>query len=281
MQYLPLRLALSQVVTSDADEVAAASDWMRFLELRAADPLFVRQLEETLARLDPGSSTRVVDLGCGTGVVARALARREPAPAAILGVDRDSVLIERAGELAAAEGLGGRVHFVVGDVERLDLPSASFDAATAHTVLTHVENPGRMLSEAARVLRPGGLLALFDSDYASWTFDCSDQSLAVEVEAALHRYFSADPWLLRRLPAMAVRSGFEAVDVLPFVRVEAGRGDYWLQAARKYAPRLVAASRLSAERSEAWLVAMEDASAGGTFFASLTSYAFILRRTPS
>ena len=52
----------------------------------------------------------------------------------------------------------------------LDLPAASFDAAVAHTLVSHVRDPLAVLAEAARVTRPGGCVAVFDGDYASLTF---------------------------------------------------------------------------------------------------------------
>ena len=70
---------------------------------------------------------------------------------------------------------------------RVDFPAASFDAVIAHTVLSHVSDPFAVLEEAARVVRPGGVVAVFDGDYASLTFGCSDPRLGEAVEAALHR----------------------------------------------------------------------------------------------
>ncbi len=68
--------------------------------------------------------------------------------------------------------------FAVGDVHGLDLPAASFDAVVAHTLISHVHDPLKVLAEAARVRPPGGAVAVFDGDYASLTFGCSDPESA-------------------------------------------------------------------------------------------------------
>jgi ubiquinone/menaquinone biosynthesis C-methylase UbiE len=62
-------------------------------------------------------------------------------------------------------------------VHALELPDASFDLAIAHTLVSHVREPSTVLAETARVVRPGGKVAIFDGDYAALTFDCSDEDL--------------------------------------------------------------------------------------------------------
>ena len=55
----------------------------------------------------------------------------------------------------------------MGDARALDLPDGHFDVVVAHTLLSHVDEPVRVLEEARRVLRPGGTLVVFDGDYAT------------------------------------------------------------------------------------------------------------------
>ena len=82
------------------------------------------------------------------------------------GIDQSPAFIAAAERLAADDGVGDRVEFVVGDAHALDFPAASFDAAVAHTLVSHVRDPLAVLAEAARVVRPGGRVAIFDGDYA-------------------------------------------------------------------------------------------------------------------
>ena len=74
---------------------------------------------------------------------------------------------------SAAPSSGGRgieADFVVGDVHALDLPDDSFDVVHAHQVLQHVADPVRALREMRRVCRPGGVVAVRDSDYAAFAW---------------------------------------------------------------------------------------------------------------
>lgn len=100
------------------------------------------------ARLAPG--LRVLDLCCGTGLVAAAAAAQG---ASVTGIDISESMIEEARrkEIAAA--------FEVGDAEALSFPDASFDRVICNFGLYHLPDPDRAISEAARVLKPGGRYA--------------------------------------------------------------------------------------------------------------------------
>ncbi|WP_394365055.1 class I SAM-dependent methyltransferase [Paraburkholderia kirstenboschensis] len=75
--------------------------------------------------------------------------------------------MNRAKAFAAQEGRGERVEWLVGDAQSLNLTTASFDLVIAHTLVSHVPHPERVLQEATRVVRPGGTVIIFDGDYAT------------------------------------------------------------------------------------------------------------------
>ena len=127
------------------------------LELRGKDPTFVAYRESYLDAMDLPRTAAVLEIGCGTGVVSRAIASRDGFAGTVTGVDQSEDFIEVARTLAANDAAGDRVQFAVGDAYNLDFPAASFDAAIAHTLVSHVGDPLAVLEEAARVVRPGGL----------------------------------------------------------------------------------------------------------------------------
>jgi ubiquinone/menaquinone biosynthesis C-methylase UbiE len=104
-----------------------------------------------LLRLQPGE--RLLVIGCGTGADLAYV----PADVEVLAVDITPAMLRQA-EAHARPG----IEFRVMDGMALELPDGSFDAAILHMVLEVIPNPVRCLREAARVLRPGGRLAVFD-----------------------------------------------------------------------------------------------------------------------
>jgi demethylmenaquinone methyltransferase / 2-methoxy-6-polyprenyl-1,4-benzoquinol methylase len=94
---------------------------------------------------------RVLDVGCGTGGLAAAIA--EATGAEVVGCDRSPSFLAYAGERSAA------VEWVQGDAERMPFDDASFDRVLMSLLLHQLEEPGRAVAEAFRVLRrPGALV---------------------------------------------------------------------------------------------------------------------------
>jgi len=126
-------------------------------------PVLHRSAEAVLDRvvaLDPAPIERLVDLGTGTGVLARAGARRLP-EAHIVGVDFSRGMLAVARALAHEEfpGRDGRLDWVEADAARLPLADASVDAVVSSFVLQLVPQRQPVYREVRRVLRPGGCFA--------------------------------------------------------------------------------------------------------------------------
>jgi SAM-dependent methyltransferase len=252
--------------------------FIKRLEFRGQDATFSQFREAYLKKLTLPPSAAVLDLGCGTGVLTRALAAREGFADRLVGVDQSPVLIERANQLAIDEGVGGRIDFRVGDAHRLDLPDAEFAAAIAHTLLSHVTHPLAVLREAARVVRPGGWVVVFDGDYASWTFSCSDPDLGKAMDEATMAVVVSKPRVMRDLPRLLREAGLRRVDTLAFVYVDVGRGTFFPSAAEAYAPLVASSGLLSQTDINRWLREQRQAMQDDTFFAACNFYAYLARR---
>lgn len=138
-------------------------------------------LEPLRAALSGAPGPRLADVGGGTGNYALALAREGWEP---LVVDRQAEMLARA----AAKGLPT----LLGDAQELPLPDESFDAAMLISMLHHVEDPARAAREAARILRPGGRLAMF-------VFARED----MEDLWIVRRFPASLPWMLATHPPLA------------------------------------------------------------------------------
>jgi demethylmenaquinone methyltransferase / 2-methoxy-6-polyprenyl-1,4-benzoquinol methylase len=113
------------------------------------DPRWRRFLVSRVAPL-----STVLDVATGTGAVARRLLDRG---CTVTGLDQSPGMLE-----VARERLGARAVFVEGRAECLPFEDASFDALTFTYLLRYVEEPGAVLRELARVVRPGGTVAMLE-----------------------------------------------------------------------------------------------------------------------
>ena len=115
----------------------------------------------------------VLDVGCGPGTITAGLARRA---GRVVGLDMSAEMVESARSLATREGVGSAV-FEVGSAYELPFEGATFDVVYAHQVLQHLGDPVAALREFRRVLRPGGLVAVRDSDYATMVHAPVDRAI--------------------------------------------------------------------------------------------------------
>src|ERR1700749_3987577 len=163
-----------------------------------------------LPRLAPDA--RVLDVGCGPGTITVDLAALVPG-GYVTGIDAAEDVLAQARQEAERRGQRN-VAFDTGDVYRLDFADASFDVVHAHQVLQHLTDPVAALREMRRVCAPGGVVAVRDSDYATFTWWPEDPRLTrwLELYHQVARSNDAEPDAGRRLLAWAHEAGFSDVD---------------------------------------------------------------------
>jgi ubiquinone/menaquinone biosynthesis C-methylase UbiE len=111
------------------------------LEARGNHPVFAKMLHDYLDIMRIDTAKTVLDMGCGTGVAARGIARRRGFSGRVTGIDLSPHLAATAARLADEEGIADRVEFRSGDTRSLDCEDGAFDAVVAHTLVSHVDNP--------------------------------------------------------------------------------------------------------------------------------------------
>lgn len=116
------------------------------------DPRWRRYL---VSRVDADASDVVLDVATGTGAVARELLERYGCR--VVGIDQSPEMLAEARRRA-----GGRVEFHHGRAEALPFEDASFDGLTFTYLLRYVDDPEATLAELARVVRPGGRIAMLE-----------------------------------------------------------------------------------------------------------------------
>jgi 2-polyprenyl-3-methyl-5-hydroxy-6-metoxy-1,4-benzoquinol methylase len=162
-----------------------------------------------LPHLSPGLD--LLDVGCGPGTITADLARLV-APGRVVGLDREEGPLVTARAEAQEAGLTN-TSYVVGDVYALDFADDSFDVVHAHQVLQHLTDPVAALREMARITRPGGLIAVRDSDYAAMTWHPASEGLTrwLELYHQVACSNDAEPDAGRHLLAWAHAAGLRDV----------------------------------------------------------------------
>ncbi len=147
-----------------------------------------RSAEELVAAAGVAPGDRVLDIGCGTGVVARAAATRSGAAANVTGADVNSGMLEAAARFAAEAGLA-QIAWLDCDAAAMPLPDAAFDVALCQQGLQFMPDKPGAMAEMARVLKPGGRLGL-----SVWK---TRSPLGAAFTSVLDRHFGAGttaPW---------------------------------------------------------------------------------------
>lgn len=124
-------------------------------------------LEPLIAPAAIGAGQTVVDFGCGPGHLTVELARRVGPEGRVVAVDINPEFLERTRARAERRGVGDRVSAEHLEEERIPLADGSVDRVVCKNVLEYVPDPGVTLEEFRRVLRPGGLAHVTDSDWGA------------------------------------------------------------------------------------------------------------------
>lgn len=119
-----------------------------------------------MARLRARPGDRVLDVATGTGAVALLLAGERGCR--VTAVDQSDAMLAAARRRLDAAGVSDRVDLVRAEAESLPFGDGVFDGLTVTYLLRYVDDPGAVLAELARVVRPGGRLASLDFGVPPW-----------------------------------------------------------------------------------------------------------------
>jgi ubiquinone/menaquinone biosynthesis C-methylase UbiE len=196
----------------DVDRAADPAAYAEYLErINSQDrvrALNRRRAEEAGVK----AGDHVLDLGCGVGADALLLAELVAPTGRVVGIDQSATMVERAAARGAASGLP--VEFRTGDVHALPFADASFDVAWTERVLIHVADPGRVVREMVRILRPGGTLVIAEPDHHADLIDASAVDLTQRL-IARHVKNIRNAAIGRQVRRLCLEAGVSEVRVRP------------------------------------------------------------------
>ncbi len=167
-----------------------------------------------LGLIGVGEGWRCLDVGCGPGGITGLLSELVGVSGRVLGLDMNPGFLD-----AARVGAAGNVEFRLGDAYQTGLAADEFDLVHLRFVASTAGGPARLIREAMRVVRPGGIVALQEPDGGS--LHCYPPHADWEqLKGALLGAFAgvgADLELARRLYSVAIEAGLEDVQYRTFV----------------------------------------------------------------
>lgn len=154
---------------SDVDRAEDPSSFVNYLDLQHAQPFKRLYKKRTFALLELGPGLRVLEVGCGTGIDALALAEFVAPGGSVVAMDASRTMINEARR--RIDGVPLPVSLVQGDVHELGFADDSFDRCRADRTFQHIADPRQALSELIRVTKSGGRLLIIEPDHETLVID--------------------------------------------------------------------------------------------------------------
>jgi 2-polyprenyl-3-methyl-5-hydroxy-6-metoxy-1,4-benzoquinol methylase len=156
---------MKQTESAVFEQRATIESWDRDYYNPIAERYYDRAIPTMLRLMGVEPGARVLDAGCGPGVHSGRVAR---AGCRVCAVDISQTMLKEAQTRIAAAGLASAVEFRQEDLTRLTFPDASFRYVFSWGVIIHIHDVEKALDELARVIGPGGKLALYVTNSKSW-----------------------------------------------------------------------------------------------------------------
>ncbi len=256
----------SKAGAAEVEEMAA------FLEKHAqtSDTLAVNQ--QLCEVIHPKSGERLLEVGCGSGLLCRRVAPQLQPGGCMVGVDISPEFLTEAQKYATQAGVAKQIVFESGQAEALPFPTSSFDGAFAARLLLHASDPDAVLHEMARVVKPGGHVVVMDWDFGTVSIDHPDRGLTRRLIDWRTDHRGGNNWSGRQLWGRMVNAGFQNLSVHPWVTVAHTTADGFTQSLWRGFEAARDNGAITSKEYDTWIADLKTLLQEGTFFASIVNF---------
>ncbi len=260
----------------DVDASGAGSQLIDYLDAARRAPSIVaaKGWSFDVLGLEPGM--RALDVGCGTGEDVIAMAELVTPEGWAGGVDLSATMIEEA---RRRHGHRQGVGFQTADATHLPFGNATFDACRCERTLQHINDPDAAVAEMARVLGPGGRVALLEPDWGTLIINGGEPEITRRI-LAVHVGRHRQSALGRRLRGLLTAHGFTDIElgagVVTYTDLPSAYRAFGMVRAGELA---ITAGAISEEEAVRWSADLQSADDALTFFGSVTGFRASGRRS--
>ena len=234
----------------------------------------LRQDYFSFFNVQPGE--HVLDIGCGTGANAVALAEFLQGRCRITGIDNSEPMLAIARAQLSVSPYKDRIAYDSGNAHDMSYKDGAFDSAMMIQVLEYSKDPIGLLRETMRVLKPGGKLFVADTDWDTivWNSNFKERTRQIVVLWSDHE---ADGWQGRKIREYLIRSRFHQIhgELFHMSGNSFAEDTYSFQLTNLVSDYLIRSEKMSATEIQEWMDDLRTKNAQDHFYFSLNRYAFI------
>jgi len=189
-------------------------------QLQRQEQMLLEEVRWLFDQIGIPEGAAVVEVGCGPRGTLDLLSERVGTGGIVTGVERNEDSVKLARQFLAERDLRN-VEVVLGDARATGLPRGVFDVATARQVLVNVPNPEQIVGEMVALVRPGGIVALYEADFVGVVCDppLPAWNQLTELFSNRSSMNGIDLFVGRKIPRMLREAGLIDIETITLIHV--------------------------------------------------------------